>query len=300
MKKIFISGAGGMLGDAFYREFRDDYKLRCTDRNSNEAWLLYCDITELRMYYRQVEKFKPDYLFHLGAITNLEYCEANRFEALLANQWAVSYAVFISEELEVPLLYIGTAGVFDGMQVAYDEQDIPNPMGVYAQTKYKGEVLAQENPYESLVCRASWMVGGGWKKDKMFVMTILNQIKSGKKAIKIVNDKKGTMTYTRDFVKNVRLLIEEKQTGLFNVANTGNTSRLEIANEVVSILGLENEIEIKGVPSSYFSKSHSAPRPDCECLINKRLDKLGLNIMRPWKVALREYLESLFTGDIRC
>ena len=136
-------------------------------------------------------------------------------------------------------------------------------------------------------------VGGGLRKDKGFVQLILKQIQAGEKTLKVVNDKRGTMTYTHDFAKNVRLLIEGGHTGLFNMANQGNTNRLEIANEIISILGLKNEIEIFGVPSDYFSKAYHAPRPDCECLVNKRLDSMGLNIMRHWKVALREYIEDL-------
>ena len=39
MKKIYIAGAGGMLGDAFYKIFNDNYKLRCTDKDVNADWL---------------------------------------------------------------------------------------------------------------------------------------------------------------------------------------------------------------------------------------------------------------------
>jgi len=292
MKKIYISGCGGMLGDAFYSQFKDDYHLKCTDIDVNERWLSYCDARDLKEYFFQVTDFKPDYLFHLGALTDLEYCESHRFEADITNIRAIDNAIYIANQLDIPLLYIGTAGIFNGKKDIYDEKDKPEPMGVYATTKHEGEVRILKDARKPLVCRASWMVGGGQKKDKGFVQLILKQIRTGETTLKIVNDKRGTMTYTHDFAKNVRLLIEGRHTGLFNMANLGNTNRLEIANEIISILGLESEIEIFEVPSDYFKKSYHAPRPDCECLINKRLNDLGLNIMRDWKVALREYLEN--------
>ena len=64
-----------MLGDAFYKQFKNDYDLRCTDIDLNEDWLSYLDIRSFTDYRDDVIKFDPQYLFHLGAFTDLEYCE---------------------------------------------------------------------------------------------------------------------------------------------------------------------------------------------------------------------------------
>jgi len=71
MKKIFMSGCGGMLGDAFHSVFQDDYELKCTDIDLNEDWLEYLDFRNLDEYSKSVNAFKPDYLFHIGAHTDL-------------------------------------------------------------------------------------------------------------------------------------------------------------------------------------------------------------------------------------
>ena len=104
----------------------------------------------------------------------------------------------------------------------------------------------------------------------------------------------GLPTYTQDFAKNVKLLIEKEQTGLFNMVCSGYTSRLEVCKELVRLMGLEHKIEIKQVPSDYFSKEYFVKRPDCERLINKHLDDLGLNIMREWRITLKEYLNDYY------
>ena len=75
MKKIYIAGCGGMLGEAFYAQFRDIYKLKCTDKDVNEEWLSYLDFRKYEEYKEDVLRFNPDYLFHLGAYTDLEFCE---------------------------------------------------------------------------------------------------------------------------------------------------------------------------------------------------------------------------------
>ncbi len=71
----------------------------------------------------------------------------------MTNATAVENAVYIANELDIPLLYISTAGIFDGEQEAYDDWDAPNPLGVYARAKWAGEVFVQQNARRYLVCR---------------------------------------------------------------------------------------------------------------------------------------------------
>lgn len=294
MKKIYIAGCGGMLGEAFYIQFRDHYELKCTDIDVNEPWLTFCDFRQYDEYRKQVVEFGPDYLFHLGALTDLEYCELNPNDTYLTNALAVENAVYIANELDIPILYIGTAGIFDGRQDVYDDWDEPRPLGHYARAKFAGEVFVRENACRHLICRAGWMMGGGPRKDKKFVQKILKQIKTGAESLHVVNDKFGTPTYTHDFARNVRTLLEKKYWGLYNMACNGLTGRLDVARQVVSNLGLEKQITITEVSSDHFKKEYFAPRPASERLINRKLDLRNLNEMRDWKVTLKEYLESYY------
>ena len=108
--KIYIAGCGGMLGDAFYKKFIEKYKLQCTDINVNENWLSYLDFRDFENYKNDVTAFKPDWLFHLGAYTDLEYCELNQKDTYETNTDSVKHAVNIANGLSIPLLYIGIAG----------------------------------------------------------------------------------------------------------------------------------------------------------------------------------------------
>ncbi len=279
-----------MLGDAFYKEFINYYELKCTDIDVNEEWLSYLDFRNLEAYRKDVHKFSPDYLFHLGAYTDLEYCEQNPEETYETNTKSVEYAVAIANELSIPLLYISTAGIFDGKKNVYDESDTPNPMGHYAKSKYLAEGYVQKYAKKCLICRAGWMMGGGPKKDKKFIQKLMKQIEDGGTELHIVHDKMGTPTYTHDFARNVRLLIEQGKTGLYNMVCQGVTSRLEVAQELVKQLGLNRDIKINEVSSDHFKKEYFAPRPVSERLINARLNKEGLDVMRDWKTSLSEYL----------
>jgi len=293
-KKIYIAGCGGMLGEAFYAQFKDEYVLKCTDIDANEDWLSYLDFRDFEAYRQDVEAFAPDYLFHLGAYTDLEFCEKHADETYRTNTLAVENAVYLANSLDIPLLYICTAGIFDGKKEFYDDWDQPNPLGVYARSKYMGERFVVENARRYLVCRAGWMMGGGPKKDKKFIQKLMQQLKNGEKELFIVNDKDGTPTYTHDFAKTAKELIKKELWGLYNCVCGGQTSRLEVATELISQLGLADIVKITPVSSDYFREEYYAERPASERLITKKLQLREINKMQDWKKALKEYLENYY------
>ena len=209
---------------------------------------------------------------------------------------SVENAVYISNQLDIPLLYISTAGIFDGAKNLYDDWDMPNPLGVYARSKYMGERFVCENSKKFLVCRAGWMMGAGPKKDKKFIQKLMKQLKEGKKELFIVDDKDGTPTFTHDFAKNVKALIENEYWGLYNMVCGGQTSRLEVAGELLNLLGLLDTVKITTVKSDYFKDVYFAERPPCERLVNCKLNIRQLNLMQDWRAALKQYMDQYYNG----
>ncbi len=292
--KIYIAGCGGMLGEAFYKQFFGDYNLKCTDIDVNEKWLSYLDFRNKQDYFKDVIEFKPDYLFHLGAYTDLEFCENNINDTYATNTTSVENAVYIANQLDIPLLYVSTAGIFDGKKKLYDDWDLPNPLGAYARSKYMGERFVVENANRYLVCRAGWMMGGGPKKDKKFINKLMKQIKNGSESLNIVNDKDGTPTYTHDFAITVKKLIENELWGLYNCVCEGQTTRLEVASELLRVLDLQNKIKINEVSSDFFKEIYFAERPPSERLINKKLNLRNINLMNDWRISLNEYIQNYY------
>ncbi len=289
-----MAGVGGMLGEAFYEEFKKTNSLKCSDINPTEDWLSYLDFRDEASYTEHVFNFQPDWLFHIGAHTDLEYCEENADDAYRTNTESVKTAVKISNELNIPLLYVSTAGIFSGDKDYFDETDQPNPLGHYGKSKYLGENYIVNNSNDYLICRAGWMMGGGLQKDKKFINKIIKQIISGVSQLNIVDDKDGTPTYTLDFSKNVSHLISNNKRGLYNMVCSGMTSRLQVAIKLIELLGLTNKIKINPVSSDFFAEIYFAERPPNERLISKRLNDEGLNIMQTWEVALEHYLKERY------
>ena len=112
----------------------------------------------------------------------------------------------------------------------------------------------------------------------------------GKKELFVVEDKLGVPTYTKDFALSIlRHIKEGLPYGLYNMVSQGEASRYETAIAIKEYLNLD--LVIHKVGSNFFKEEYFAPRPYSEKLINNRLDKLGKNYMRNWKICLQEYLE---------
>ena len=87
-KKIYMAGAGGMLGDAFYKVFKDDNNIYCSDIKKSSDWIHILDFRERKNYINDVLILHLITLFHLGAHTDLEYCEDNPNDAYATNTLA--------------------------------------------------------------------------------------------------------------------------------------------------------------------------------------------------------------------
>ena len=289
-KKVLILGCGGMLGEAFYRTFRDDYEVKATDIDVNEEWLSYLDVREIDAIRAAAGKFQPDYIFNLAALTDLEYCERNINESYMTNKTGAENCALVSEEYHSTYVFISTAGIYDGAQPSYTESDIPAPVSIYGKSKYYAEISVKEICSKYFIFRAGWMMGGG-KKDKKFVQKIINQLLAGKDELNVVSDLKGSPTYTYDFARNAQKMISTNFYGIYNMTCEGGPSRSEVAVEILKILGLTDTIKLIEVDSSHFKEEYFAPRPKSEVLENSKLRTINLDEMRNWKISLKDYIE---------
>lgn len=296
--KVYIAGCGGMLGEAVYKLFSVRCQVRATDISVNAPWLSHADLRDHGGMRAEIEKYQPDAIINLGALTDLEVCERDPKNAWDTNAYGAEHLGKLAAERGVPYVCISTAGIFDGAKDYYHDEDLPVPLSEYGKSKYYAEqAIAREVPRHYLL-RAGWMMGGGPKKDKKFINKIYKQIAAGSKELRVVDDKLGTPTYTHDFARGIMTLLESGKFGLYNQVGGGDGSRFEVAVEFVRLLGLEGKVSVVRVGSEEFAREYFAPRPRSERLINRRLDSLGLNVMRDWRVCLGEYARE-FVADLQ-
>ncbi len=304
MKKenVLITGCGGMLGLAVYDAFKEKYQnVVATDIDLNESWLSELDVRDIVQCEKIFNEVKPSIVVHLAALTDLEYCEMNQHDAWRTNALGTENVTLLAERYGATMVYISTAGIFDGEKDEYTDFDKPNPLSYYGKSKYHGEQFVERFSSKHYIFRAGWMMGGGVKKDKKFINKIFDQIFKGSTELKVVDDKLGTPTYTKDFAKAIVRIIDSGYFGLYNQVCGGSCSRFDVAEEFVKLLDLADKVKVTKVDSDYFKKEYFAPRPYSEKLINLKLNTRNINYMRHWKECLEEYAKEyhkLYHGKI--
>ena len=265
-----ITGAQGMAGSYV------DFGITTNKRS--------LDVTDLKEVMAVGKKYKPKVILHLAAETDVDRCERDPEYAYRVNSIGTYNMGVMAKEVGAKLVYVSTAGVFDGKKkTPHNENDEPNPQNYYGRSKFLGELAVRGLLENYIIVRVCWMMGGGPTKDQKFVAKIIDQLKNQEiKEIRAVNDQIGSQTFAKDVIAAVKILLQEGKKGIFHTANNGVISRYEVAKYIVEIL--RPEVKVIPVASSFFSLD--AKRTENEGLTAKE------NYMRPWKEALREYLET--------
>jgi dTDP-4-dehydrorhamnose reductase len=290
MDKVLITGCGGMLGEAAYDLLSKTYDVTATDIDLNEPWLQRLDVRNIWEFEAYFKSNRFTKIFHLAALTDLEYCESHQKNAWATNTLGVENAAIMAKKYDAELVYISTAGIFDGAEdQVFTDYDNPSPESVYGKSKYKGELIAQ-SVKKHYVFRAGWMMGG-YEKDKKFVKKIKDQLDDGHKDIYAVTDKLGTPTYTWDFIRGIVRVMSHGYYGVYNQVCSGECSRYDVAKEIVRHIG-DDDVKVIAVTSEHFKEAYSAPRPLSEKLTNFKLSSMGLNGMKDWDDSLEQYLKA--------
>jgi dTDP-4-dehydrorhamnose reductase len=298
--KILVTGAAGMLGFALCPTLSEQgHQVLATDIRLVSPQIRKLDVRDLKQVRDFCAEHSPDAVMHLAAETSLELCERDIEHAYLTNTVGTRNLVWACRDADIPMVYISSVGVFDGTKESpYDESDVPNPVNVYGRTKWAGEVIVESALKKYFIVRAGWMIGGG-EREKKFVALIIQQIRKGARRLQVVTDKIGTPTYNLDFARGLAWLVASKHYGTYNLSSGAVVSRYQVAQKILEVLG-RSDIELAGITSDsrYIRDNFPTLRPRSEAMRSIRAAQIGLDCMRPWDIALREYLNAAYKSDI--
>lgn len=268
--KVIILGANGMLGADLARAFKD-HEVHAFSKEE-------IDITDKNLLSGKISKIKPEFVVNSAAYTRVDKAESYKDSAFAVNAKGVKNIAESCKKNNSILIHFSTDYVFDGNKNGYIEDDEPNPINLYGQSKYAGEkYLKRVNPKHYLI-RTSWLYG---LKGRNFVYAILEQAKR-QKEIEVVNDQRGSPTYTKDLAEAVINVAEKKPVfGTYHLTNDGVCTWFDIAKKIIELKNLK--AKIKPITSDQLNRI--AKRPKCSILINTKLPKL-----RQWEEALKEFL----------
>lgn len=238
------------------------------------------DITDFYEVMKAVKDYKPQAIIHLAAETDVDRCDRDPNYAYLVNGAGTYNIAAAAKEVGAKLVYVSTAGVFDGEKLGpYTEDDEARPQNFYGRSKYMGELIVRGMLKDYIIARACWMFGGGPDKDLKFIGKIIRQF--DKSEIKAVDDAYGSPTFGKDLVTAIKQLLLRDATGIFHLSNEGSCSRYEVAKFIIDTL--HQDIELSPVHLDYFP---GANRVKNEVMSSKE------KLVRPWQEALKEYLET--------
>lgn len=276
--KILITGANGMVA----RE-AIEYCLSIGDEVSART-RQELDISDLKAVSETFGREKFDAVLNCAAYTDVDGAETNKELCYKANAIGVENLTLAAKQIDSAFVTISTDYVFDGLNTDfYTQKDTPNPKGVYAQSKLEGEIRARNAYARSIIVRSGWIYGAGGTN---FLSVMGNLLAEGK-SIKAISDSYGTPTFATDLARRLRELAELDLPCIFHVTNSGaGASYLEFAQKVCEIGGFdENLIE----PVSFADLKRPAPRPQSSKLACLFSEKFGLEPLRNWEDALKEF-----------
>lgn len=263
-----------MLGQEIVRVMSGD---QITALSSKDADLR--DPAQIRQVMRSS---RPEWTILSAAFTDVDGCESNRELAMAVNCEGAVNVARAAQESGSKLLFVSTDYVFDGTKGSpYEVDDPRTPMNAYGETKACAEErLAAILPEVSIV-RTSWLFGHG---GKCFPATIL-KLAASRPEISVVNDQRGSPTFTRDLAGAIAQLCRKNAKGIVHATNSGNCTWYDFAKKIIELSGLSTTV--KPVTTAEFPRP--ARRPAYSVLASTSLHHYGIR-MPDWQDATRRYL----------
>jgi dTDP-4-dehydrorhamnose reductase len=240
------------------------------------------------------ERARPEIVINAAAFSNVDRCETDpllafRVNALGANNVAQACAVQGAK-----MVHMSTDYVFDGEKsTPYTEADVPRPLNVYGNSKLSGEFFARSaNPHHYVV-RVCGLYGQNpcRSKDGLNFVELMLKLASEQDEIRVVDDEFVTPTPTVEIARQLLVLSRTDCYGLFHATAEGSCSWYEFARSIFDLMGSKVHL-VRARPEEFPSK---VPRPRNSVLENAALKREGLNVLRPWREGLQEYLANRMT-----
>lgn len=279
MKKILITGAGGLVGRASVKHCLaiGDKVIACGRQD--------LDIGNAEQVQRVMAREWPDAVINCAAWTDVDGCEGDPERAERDNALGPENLARACRQVGAVFLTISTDYVFDGLKDGfYTQRDEPHPLSVYGRFKLDGERRSQLECPRTIVVRTGYIFGPGGRN---FLSTVVDRVKRGEK-LKAISDCWGTPTYGRDLAVRLRELVELGLPGVFHVVSSGEGASFEtFTREALKLAGSDPGL-VESVSMNELVRP--APRPrnsKLKCLLS---EAMGLPPLPHWEEGLASFL----------
>lgn len=279
--KVLVTGVKGQLGYDVVKE--------CEKRGIEAIGVDVeeMDITDAAACERVITEAKADAVIHCAAYTAVDAAEDNEDLCRKVNAEGTRNIAEVCRKLDIKMMYFSTDYVFNGQGERPWEPDDPRePLNVYGQTKYEGELAVQEFLEKYFIVRIAWVFGVNGKN---FIKTMLRLGKE-RGAVSVVDDQIGSPTYTYDLARLVVDMIQTDRYGIYHATNEGLCSWYEFACQIFKAAGM-NQVKVTPVDSTAFPAK--AKRPHNSRMDKSKLAENGFEPLPSWEDALERYLKEI-------
>jgi len=284
--KVLINGRNGQVSHELQRRLGGVGELIVLGRDQ-------LDLAQPDQIRRQVQNIRPDLIINAAAHTAVDLAESEPQAAFAINAIAPGILAEEALALDIPLIHYSTDYVFDGLKAEpYNEDDRPNPLGVYGKSKLAGEQAIRDVQGKHLILRTSWVYS---THGRNFLLT-MQRLLQEKPELRVVADQIGAPTWAGTIANSTLALIEHWQAnevanwGTYHLTAKGETSWFGFAQAIGEALRQQGKpcAALLPIPSSDYPTPAARP-------LNSRLDCSRLQrdwgVSQPdWQTALRECL----------
>lgn len=281
--KIVVIGSIGQLGQDLMRAFGD------TAIGINHQDF---DVTDGQSVSLALNSLRPDWVINTAAFHRVDDCELDPQLSFAVNTLGAANVSRAAAQVNAGIVFLSTDYVF-GREIRerehpYSEKDYPQPLNVYGVSKWAGEQLVIQSNPRHLILRSAGLYGSATsRKGWTFPELMLKKANAGE-TLRVVKDQVTSPTYTVDLANKVRELVDNDVTGLFHITNVGECSWFEFACATLEMAGITALIE----PIDTAKTLTRAQRPSYSALTSIGLSEFGINPLRKWQEALKDYLQT--------
>lgn len=274
MKRVVITGAGGLVGSRILELLQDDYTF--IPLSSSQM-----DITNIDSVNNALSHTSFDGILHLAGYTNVDGAENDKDLAYRINEKGTQNLVTVAHEKQKEFIYISTDFVFDGFTPPYNEDSLPHPISVYGDSKYKGERCIGDN---GMIVRISYPYRAHFEKKKDIVR-ILKSVLEAKKPLTMVSDSHMVPTFIDDIATGLNYLLSHYTKSVFHLVGTQTVTPYDLALQIAKVFNLDSSLISKTTYESYFAGKAKRPKY-CDIVSTKntfcRMSSLeeGLHIIK--------------------
>ena len=278
--RVFVTGVKGQLGYDVMNEL-EKQGLEGIGVDIDEM-----DITDADQVNEVIKEAAPDAVIHCAAYTAVDAAEDNEEVCRKVNAQGTENIAKVCEELDIKMMYISTDYVFNGQgERPWEPDDEREPLNVYGQTKYEGELAIEEHVKKFFTVRIAWVFGVNGKN---FIKTMLNLGKTHDH-LTVVNDQTGSPTYTYDLARLLVDMIQTDKYGRYHATNEGICTWYEFACEIFKQAGMNVSV----APVSSDEYPAKAKRPSNSRMDKSKLTANGFTPLPTWQDALSRYLKEI-------